>query len=198
MVVNDRCQVETAWGAGQDFEGNNWATYLTYFTQCTELLKVWILPEAPVTASVSPGSVIFNSFFAVTLEGVGEGFDIYDGVWPGWCVDKEVNFLSPWEYEIFSSYDPELPPWADDGEQWDYINYILNNKHPDASMWEIQWAIWYFSDDGIVIPEAYTHAFEMVDDALANGEGFRPECGQYGAVILAAEGVQKIFIEVDP
>jgi hypothetical protein len=195
VVVNGRCQVETAWGAGYDFEGKNWATFLTYITQAP---KLWILPEDPVTAYVAPGSDMFNSFFAVTLEGVGEGFDIYDGVWPGWCVDKDLNFLSSWEYEVFSSYCQDLPPYADDGEQWDYINYILNNKHPDASMWEIQYAIWYFSDDGFEIPTGFTHAFEMVDDALANGEGFCPAPGQYGAIILAREGVQKVIIEVDP
>ncbi|MFX1602624.1 MAG: hypothetical protein ACFFCK_04005 [Promethearchaeota archaeon] len=102
-------------------------------------------------------------------------------------MSKEIDFCT-------KSF-PGLTPWADDVEIWDYI---LNKKHPDPSIYEIQWAIWYFSDDGVVILDVYPHTFEMVEDALANGEGFQPECNQFGAIIFAREAVQKTLKEVDP
>lgn len=187
-------QEETGWGYGFRFNDKNWATYFKYTTQ--ESGKIWNLPENEVSVGVSAGSPY--SYFAVELSGVGDGYHIFDGTWHAWCVDTEVNVLSTFDALALSSYDPFLPSWACDDEQWSYINYILNNKHPDAGMWDIQWAIWYFSDYGIEIPATFPLATEMVNDALANGADFTPTAGQIGAVLLLHEGIQLIFIEVDP
>jgi hypothetical protein len=187
-------QEETGWGDGFTFNDKNWATYFKYKTQ--ESGKIWTLPDYEVSVTISPGAP--DSYFDVELAGVGDGYNISDGSWNGWCVDTEVNILAYFDALVYSSYDSFLPAWACDDEQWDYINYILNHKHPDAGMWDIQWAIWYFSDVGIEIPDTLPIATEMVNDALANGEGFRPGEGQWGAVLLLHEGIQLIFIEVDP
>jgi hypothetical protein len=185
---------ETGWGEGCRFNDKNWAMYFKYTTQDSG--KIWDLPEHEVSVTVSPG--LPDSYFAVELSGLGDGFHIFDGTWRGWCVDTEVRILAYFDAIVLSSYDPFLPSWACDDEQWNYINYILNNKHPDAGMMDIQWAIWYFSDEGIEIPEMFPLAMEMVNDALANGEDFRPTTGEWGAVLLLHEGIQLIFIEVDP
>ena len=190
-------QYETAWGAGIDFPGKNWATYFTYTVQPP--YKFWNLPEtAGLRIAHYPGWS--NNYFDLQLSGVGTGYDISDGVWTGWCADEHVYIYLNTNYtaDVYSSYDPNLPLWADDDEQWDYINYILNHKHPNASMTDIQQAIWYFADAGYPMPTD-AEAVAMVNDALANGAGFQPVTGQVGAIILAVQpSVQLVFIEVDP
>ena len=188
---------ETAWGEGPGFPGKNWAMYLTYTIQ--EPYKIWKLPECDINVKVkSPGTN--NNYFDITLSGVGSNHDISDGVWTGWCADKNV-FITPgktYSMTAYSSYDTNLPTTAQDDEQWDKINYLLNNKHPSASMNDIQTAIWYFADSSYPYPSD-PEARSMVDDANANGDGFRPGPGQWGAVILFLNSnTQLIFIEVDP
>ena len=96
-----------------------------------------------------------------------DGYDVDDGVRTGWCPDEHVYIYLGRTYDayLYSSYDPNLPSWAQDDEQWDYVNYILNHKHPDASMMDIQQAIWYFTDAGHPMPTD-PEAKAMVDDAL--------------------------------
>ena len=57
-------------------------------------------------------------------------------------------------------------------------------------MMDIQSAIWYFADAGYPMP-ADPEAVAMINDALANGGGFRPKPGQIGAVILAVADIPK-------
>ncbi|MFW9804694.1 MAG: hypothetical protein ACFFFC_18705 [Candidatus Thorarchaeota archaeon] len=188
---------ETAWGAGDRFNDKNWATYFKYEIQ--EPYKVWNLPTCPIDVRIDAYPGTSNNYFDLELWDVGTGYDISDGVWPGWCADSDV-FITYQDYtaDVYSSYDPNLPSWASDDEQWDYINYILNHKHPSASMDDIQQAIWYFADAGYPMPTD-PEAAAMVNDALANGAGFHPVAGQVGAVILAIQPtVQLVFIEVDP
>ena len=187
---------ETAWGDGDEFYGKTWATYFAYTIQ--EPPKFWDLPSDPVQTRAYPGTS--NTYFDMQLWEVGSGFDISDGFWPAWCVDSHVYIYYGTDYtaDVYSSYDPNLPGWACDDEQWDYINYILNHKNPAADMLDIQSAIWYFADAGYPMPTD-PEAAAMVNDALANGACFKPVAGQIGAVILAiGPNVQLVFIEVDP
>lgn len=188
---------ETAWGDGTEFvEDRGWATYF-----CYEPCKDWSLPTNPVSLKIHAYPGASNNYFDLKLWNVGGGYDISDGVWTGWCADEHVLIYLNTNYtaDVYSSLDPDdLPSWAGDDEQWDYVNYILNHKHPNASMNDIQQAIWYFTDAGYPMPTDL-EAAAMVNDALANGAGFYPTNGQFGAVILAVgPNVQLVFIEVDP
>lgn len=193
---------ETAWGEGFDFPGKNWATYFTYGVQ--EPLKDWVLPSDPVGLRINAYPGTSNNYFDLKLWNVGTGYDISDGVWTGWCADEHVFISLGTNYtaDVYSSLDPDLSSKCDycgNDEQWDYVNYILNNKLSGASANDIQQAIWYFTDAGTSLPSEGTKARAMVDDALTYGEGFFPVEGQIGAVILAVrESVQLVFIEVDP
>ena len=75
------------------------------------------------------------------------------------------------------------------------VNYVLNNKHPMAEDVSIQEAISYFV--GTEVPPFSAWAQLMIDDALANGEGFYPSPGEIIGVILdAGPDVQPTMIEV--
>ena len=193
---------ETAWGDDFEFPGRNWATYIRYKVQEPGDEKIWSLPESltfMITALPNPD----GTFFEVEIVDCEPGHNIFEGTWSGWCGDirlKLPEFNVLYIATVYSSYDPDLPPEYSDDEQWDYINYILNHKHPDASYYDIQQAIWYFADAGYPMP-ADPEAVSMILDAQANGAGFTPGSGQWGAVLLVVEDhpeLQLVFIEVDP
>lgn len=167
-------------------------------------VKGWKLPSDQIGLMVwhPSGS---NYYFDIELSDVGSGYDIWDGVWPGWCADSHVYIYQNVNYNpsVYSSLDPTLGnncEYCADDERWNYVNYILNHKHPDANWTEIQAAIWYFTDTDPDYQNFWTWRSQaMVDDALANGAHFYPSSGEFGAVILAVNSnTQLVFIEVDP
>ncbi len=199
------CMQETAWGDGYDFPGRNWATYFIYELQ--ELYRPLNLPTDPIGIRIYSG--IVGSYYDMQLYQVGDGYDIEDGYWMGWTPDSRSQFpVHDCLALAYSSCDPNLPYWLIYDENWDYVNYLLNNKDPTASWEEIQAAIWYFTEvDHANLGECYYWYFTlksqaMIDDTLANGAGFQPSQGQVVAVILAVvtpgfpETVPLVFIEV--
>jgi hypothetical protein len=200
-VVTKDGSEETAWADGYQFPGNNWATYFDYTVQSTEPSTgpVLILPEEQVKMKIvrCPGSN--GTYFDEYIWDIPEGYDMQDGLWPGWCVDSNVYIYLGVTYfvDLYNSYDPELPELVRDDEQWEYINYIINHKHPDATSKDILAAIWYFADETPNYWGFFTDLSQaMVDDALANGEGFVPTTGQILAIIVdAGPSVQVTFVE---
>jgi len=153
------------------------------------------LPNFSVNMVVAhPGT---QSYFDATLSGIGgpaTGFDVYDGTYVSWCCD-ESHYITPgttYTVTLYSSYDP-LNPWPDN--DWDMVNYVINNKDPTANKDQIQNAIWYFIDGGYTGSDPVI--LGMINDAIANGEGFVPVVGELCAVICdAGATVQHTFIEV--
>lgn len=137
------------------------------------------LPSVPVTIRLVNGTA---TYYVATLSNVPSGFDVSDGVYPDWCVDKRYNAVRDASFEVllYSSLDspPSLEP------HWDMVNYILN--HEQGGMIDVQDAIWYFIKMGSVgwwpgaTPSATSVA--IVNDALANGTGFVPGQGELLAV----------------
>ena len=150
------------------------------------------LPLDPVTMSVILGT---DSYFITTLSNVPLGYDVANGDYIGWCVDQQHSINhSGKEYSValWCSYDP-LMPWLDD--DWDMVNYIINHKHPDATMQDIQDAIWYFVNGGN--DPSTDIGWSMVENATNFGEGFEPLTGEVCAILCdAGSSVQKTFIEV--
>lgn len=165
---------------------------LQWDDDCTKYITI---PEEPVTMVASNPGV--DSYFDCTLSDVPSGYTVVDGLYRGWCIDEHTTMLQdvPIQVTLYSSYDPIIDSLYPD-DDWDLVNYLLNNKHPDASMTDIQDAIWYFINGG-VYPDWDDEAKAMVDDAIANGEGFTPTTGQWIAVYVLND-YQQIFIEVDP
>ena len=154
------------------------------------------LPPTSVLLVANNGT---QAFFDITLSNVPPGYDVSNGMYLGWCIDRtaEMQFDAPHSVTLHSSLNPDV--LAD--QNWTMVNYILNHKQGDRE--DIQQAIWYF----INLDSGYTPlrptAMEMVDDANANGTGFVPTTEQTVAVIAMpdvtfpqAEDVQISIIEV--
>jgi len=153
------------------------------------------LPSTPVSFYADGGEL--NSFFDITLSGVPGGFSVENNLYSGYCVSffdatSPTGFFHP--ALLYDSTSPSLPAEFQ-ADYWDVINYILNHKQGFAD--DVQSAIWFFTDG---ITAGITPAAQaMIDDALANGNGFVPGVGQLIAVIVHATDdseIQTLIIEV--
>lgn len=143
------------------------------------------LPPSQVNMVATDGA---SSYFDITLSSVPMGYDVTNGVYLGWCIDRSVTMPrgSTFAVMLYSSCDPPSDP-ALDGYEWDKVNYILNNKPSAATIDEIQQAIWnYVNLEGPYTAEL-AGALAIVADAEANGDGFVPGPGEVVAVILMPE-----------
>jgi hypothetical protein len=136
------------------------------------------LPPAMVKIEVNNGTV---SYFNTMLSDVPSGYDVMNGTYLGWCIDVRTEMArSPATHEVML-YSSSNPSGELTTERWDMINYVLNHKQGTAQ--DIQQAIWYFIQmDGNFTPSSNT-AWAIVNDTLANGNGFIPTNGQTIAVI---------------
>jgi len=148
------------------------------------------LPSGEVSLTIQwPSS---ECYYYVWLSDVPSGYHVSNGRYLGWCVDEYHTIIPGETYraEMYSTYDPDNPH---PDEDWDMVNYILNHKQ--GSWEDVQDAIWFFVDGGRWPSNPAGQA--MVNDALANGEGFVPGPGQTLAVILYIDGYTQIpIIEV--
>ena len=156
-------------------------------------------PSILATMNVVNGTV---SYFDTTLSDVPEGYDVSNGTYLGWCVDRTSGMSreTPIQVSLYSSLSP---PGILENENWTLVNYVLNHKQGAAE--DIQNATWYFIN---LVNYTYsppleeTYAWAMINDALANGTGFIPTTGQTVAVIcnpfvsLPQQAVQISIIEV--
>ena len=103
---------------------------------------------------------------------------------------------------LLSSQDPTMPDRVKYGayrglRRWDCVNWLINNKPTGVTYTELQNAFWYLTGELATMPGG--NAGTMVQDALLYGTGFRPETGQWIAVVmLSPSNVQLCWIEVDP
>jgi hypothetical protein len=156
------------------------------------------LPSDPVMMEVFNGTV---SYFETHLMDVPPGYDVTNTTYLGWCIDTRTPLQrgQPIQVYLYSSLNP---PVGLQNEKWDMVNYILNHKQGKEKM-DIQEAIWYFIDidGGYTPPQTSQGAWDLINDAIANGGGFIPEHGQPVAVIcyptpLFPQEVQISIIEV--
>ena len=180
------------------FQGLSGTGYLTIEVQqwndeCdgTTEDKVLNLPDpasylADCTLTGTPGPT-FGTYFDTALIGIpfDPDYNVWNGLWPGWCVDEGETAQNGF-VELWDTYDP-LMPYPDD--DWDLVNYIINYYHvgdvlPEGSItWDkLQDAIWRFINGGYSGSDPVVTA--IIDDAIANGEGFVPEEGQDCAILL--------------
>jgi len=151
------------------------------------------LPDQPVTLNAVDGT---TSYFMVTLSNVPADNDVTNGVYPGWCADRDVTMVRGVNHQVtlYDSYDPSLPA-AFQSPNWDKINWILNYK--DAySMQTIQDAFWYLLGD-YAWSQISTITRELVNQSQND---FTPEPGQILAIVAVPEtnesDCQCSFIEV--
>jgi len=161
---------------------------------------VILLPEVAVTMVVYDGiDLVYGtgmSYFDTFLSDVPNGFDVVNGHYLGWCSQKWV-FIDrgvPYSVMLYSSYDPSMPAPFQDND-WDKINYILNNKQGD---WiNIQDAIWYYLDFPPNNPSDPDYQ-AMILAADTFGNDFCPDPGDTIAILAYAnEQTQRCFFEIE-
>ena len=141
------------------------------------------LPNYPVSVSYSSWGSSTLGMFNATLSGVGAGFDVTDGTYGSWCVQKEI-FADVGTVTLYSSDDNALPADAA-GFAWDKVNYLMNHKSGTA--WDVQQALWVVLGQE-VLANVTPAAAAMAQDALANGAAFVPAPGQIIVVLLYSDG----------
>lgn len=181
-------------------EGRQFPKCIPIINQCVNE-KVIDVPEGDIYGAVFKRNSD-ESYWNVTLSNIPNGFGPLNNTeYRGWCVDEILtlvsNILHP--IKLYSSYDPELQTKCDycHDEDWDKVNYLLNHKDPTATKEEIQEAVWYFVNGGHWPTSLKAQA--MINDSIANGNGFVPSTGEYVMIIVdAGPNKQLTFIEVDP
>jgi hypothetical protein len=149
------------------------------------------VPSATVQLTVVNG---IDSYFISTLSGVPAGFDVYDGIYPGWCVDRSVTMVRGVSHDVklYSSISPPVLT----GIPWIAVNYILNHKQ--GTMMDIQNAIWHFTDNYTPSGGNTPAAQAMIDEADAH-PNYDPLTGEILAIIcvpLNHIGAQDSIIEL--
>ena len=156
------------------------------------IAAIWSVPIKHVDATPSGLNLplnmvkieVFNgtdTYFATILSNVPEEYDVANGTYSGWCVDRTAEMArSPAVHEVrlYASTDP---PGELAFQNWDMVNYILNHKQGSAM--DIQQAIWHFIDIVGNYSTTSDTAVAIINDALANGGGFVPGIGQLIAII---------------
>jgi len=125
-----------------------------------------------------------ESYFKIELKDVRSNYDIYDGIWVGWCADAEIYIETDEWYQgyIYCSYNPSDRYNID----WPKINWIINHKGSYSAEY-IQDAIWHFTN-------GYApNGLAMDAEAYPN---FCPQVGQKYIAIIDVPGKQLNFIEV--
>lgn len=134
------------------------------------------------------------SYFDVTVS----GGTMLDGMYDGYCVDTDVGLANGvYQANVYSSYEELASGLVQFPENLDLINYIINQHYVGTpsplggtyTFGDVQRAIWELIEDGIcggcgTEPWTQAHVDEIVADALTNGEGFVPGCGDVLVVML--------------
>ncbi|TYA71826.1 hypothetical protein [Seonamhaeicola marinus] len=169
-----------------------------------------------------------DSVSATTTSKLGEAayflLDIHDSNLKGndieaWCIDLylSLDIEGPLDFGVYSSYET-LPQGAfDKPENFDLINWILNQDYvgsvsPSGGTYtygHVQWAIWELLDNNncqicsnLTNPTGnwtsdssnLTKGQEILNAAIANGEDFIPSCGDLIGIVLIPDGKQPLII----
>lgn len=140
------------------------------------------LPSDLVEAHYSrDGYPATASYWTVTLSGVPSGFDVTNGSYTGWCVDKfhSISSGNHW-MTLYNTYG-QLPSYAQN-IPWGKVNYILNHKLGNNQ--DVQQALWYIVDNWRSLSDLTTFGQQMVLNAHLFGANFVPNKGEIVAVLL--------------
>ena len=164
-------------------------------TDCT-VNVLPVLPEMVSACTTAKGADANNAYFDLTVNDTELA-----GVYGAWCVDVDLSLGASecFDANVYSSY-AELPAGEfENPDNFDLVNWILNQNFvgttsPSGGTYtfgDVQWAIWELIDDNNCALCAYlgndwstTKGQEIVDAALANGEGYQPAPGGVLAIVL--------------
>ncbi|HAZ14140.1 MAG TPA: hypothetical protein DCY86_15235 [Bdellovibrionales bacterium] len=152
----------------------------------------------PDTATIHVSNVVAGgpSYFPALT--VTDGAFL-NGVYHGWCVDS-ANTISrnfPLTASIYSSYEPLPEGTVDFPQNFDLVNWILNQHYVDQTSasgqgvytyGDLQKAIWTLLDDETSTSSLGVYNEERVQEILTNakalGENFVPGCKEIVAIVF--------------
>ncbi len=159
------------------------------------------LPDT-VTMNVHGGN---NSTFDITISNDGA----LNGTHEGWCADPNHGIQLDKDYvaNVFSSYESLPAGLVDHPENFDLVNWIINQyfvgKSAGGSLGvysagDVQQAIWELLQDNVGTRITYDRArVDQIKTLAAAHEGYKPSCGDLVAVILQPlDGKQLTIIQV--
>jgi len=191
-------QEETAWGAGCDFPGKNWATYFAYELQLPDYVCATVLQpvdsgqviiaqtlisdlgdldlSGPVQIMVSYPYDGGPAYFP-TLSIDTNGDSIPDHFFEGWCVDTQHTISAGTWYtvNVYTCGD-DLSGVVDKPENKGIVDFILNQDYVgkpsacdgDFTFGDVQRAIWTVIDDDQSTSGLYSWSQCRVDEILAD------------------------------
>lgn len=168
------------------------------------------LPETLNACTTEKGVDAVDSYFNVTVSNSSLVGD-YDA----WCVDFESSLnVQCFDADVYSSYETLPEGIFANPDNFDLVNWIVNQDFVGETS-PGQGGAYTFSDVQIAIWEiienknctdsfcAYVGDFdlvridEIVDMAMANGEGFVPECGDLISIVLVPqEDLQSVIVSI--
>lgn len=166
---------------------------LIVFVPCAWAAGVLNMPPNPVNVDHSDwrdGSL--GGTFVITLSGIPSGFDLADGLYPGWCAEDNGKEPVDGARDLFDSTDTANLPASYATVNWSKVNYLLNNKLGTPA--QVQLALWYLIGKNSSAPFTPTGVVKtMVDNANAYGGTFVPTTGQIMAVLIFGDGYGSSF-----
>ena len=155
-------------------------------------------PSGTVTVTVEVGANTYP--LSILLGNIGPGFDVTNGLYTGFCADL-LTGIQPYTPYAGSTLISSL---VISGDEWNEINYVLNNVPAGATSHDIQAAIWLvqepFTDAQILANAGFTPstlAHTMATTAESLGGTFIPGPGQIVTVKVAVPGAQNLLIELN-
>jgi hypothetical protein len=178
-----------------------------------------------IQTTANPGDDAYFDFDILNTDLAATGLQ-------GWCgdVDGYLEVEGPYEFSVYSSYEDFPTDQFENPQNFPLVNWILNQDFigkvspisgETYTYGMVQWAIWELLDDRNCINCYYLTgdvkdgwknnkaaleaiAMELVDAAIANGQGFVPGCGQQVALMFIANErnannqiIQSIIYTVD-
>jgi hypothetical protein len=157
------------------------------------------------TTTAKPG---IDSYFTISINDTGLAGE---GI-AAWCVDvaRSLDVDHTFVADVYSSSESLPSGIVDKPDNFDLINWIINQNFIGKTslsggvytFGDVQWAIWELIDNSNCVACAFlgegwsvVKGQEIVDAALANGDGFVPACEQLIAIVLMPkDNSQPIFI----
>lgn len=138
------------------------------------------------------------------------GNQVYFGDFFGNCVDLENPIVPgkayfPYAVSTYSTDTALLSCIVDKPGNLDIVNYLINQPYDvlyGANAFEVQAAVWTLIDDDTPVNGAagiswnQTTVNKIINDAIANGEGYVPGCNEYFAVLLDQGCTQNTSVTV--
>lgn len=167
-----------------------------------EGIELGLPDDVSVTTTAKPGD---DSYFTVTIDGV-------EGI-PVWCADQDLSLEvdETATFQVFSSYENITHGVFENPQNFDKVNWLLNQdligtESPgytgEYTFGHVQYTIWLSVDDSVCVQCLFLteeegqwgkldindveKAEELAGEAMDNGAGFVPQCGEKIAIVLAS------------